>query len=429
MNKNSRWIIGAVSIAAFFFIIRMPRSPQLVDIVLALALLAIAASSDAIKSLKTLWPSLRPYCLILGGLLCLFIAGQIFNYFNYGIVMSYYITLNYARFLFNSFVFISIAIAVYCYPILVRYISRAVLISTLVMLPVYFRVPYNESFFISSGIGGRLGGIFQESPLIFGLWMGVVFLAGIGLFLESKKRLEMVVLGLWLGMIANFILWSAMRSVLISLFFGIVAWCLFMVMREQKKKALRILYVTIFAFLIGYGLLAVHNKIAFQRTTNRILTLAQSPFEDQIRTKIWIKTTPFFISKPFGLGLVIATPDAPFFDLGAGIFERINHQSFNSYLEVLVYGGLGAFMLFIIFIFRLGNEALRVFREKRIEMQDSEMAWIAAAIFILLDIFFADAFLFRYLWFTLGVFFGILLLKLNPKEQSSSVLSPTHTNK
>ena len=429
MNKNSRWIIGAVSIAAFFFIIRMPRSPQLVDIVLALALLAIVISSDTIKSLKTLWPSLRPYCLILGGLLCLFIAGQIFNYFNYGIAMSYYIVLNYARFLFNSFVFISIAIAVYYYPILVRYISKAVLISTLIMLPVYFHGPHNESIFVSSGVGGRLGGIFQESPLIFGLWMGVVFLVGIGLFLESKKRLGKVSIGLWLGIIANFILWSGTRAVWVSLPFGIVAWCLFMVMREQKKKALRILYVTIFAFLMGYGLLAVHNKIAFQRTAHRITTLVQSPFEDQIRTKIWIKTTPFYISKPFGLGLVIATPDAPLSDIGAGIVERFNHQSFNSYLEIIVYGGLGAFILFIVFILRLGNGALRVFREKRIEMQDSEMAWIAAAIFILLDIFFVDAFLFRHLWFTLGVFFGILLLKLNPKEQPSSVLSTTQANK
>ena len=422
MNKNSRWIIGAVSIAAFFFIIRMPRSPQLVDIVLALALLAIVTSSDTIKSLKTLWPSLRPYCLILGGLLCLFIAGQIFNYFNYGIAMSYYIVLNYARFLFNSFVFISIAIAVYCYPILVRYISRAVLISTLVMLPVYFRGPYNENIFISVGSGGRLGGIFQESPLIFGLWMGVVFLVGMGLFLESKKMFWRVVLGLWLGVIANFILWSGTRAVWVSLPFGIVAWCIFALLKErEKKKALRILCITIFAFIMGYGLLAAQNGVAFQRTADRIKTLVQSPFENQIRTKIWIKTTPFFISKPFGLGLVIATPDAPLIDLGAGIVERRNHQSFNSYLEVLVYGGLGAFMLFIIFIFRLGNEALRVFREKRIEMQDSEMAWIAAAIFILLDIFFADAFLFRHLWFTLGVFFGILLLKRNPKEQPSSV--------
>ncbi|MBI2033741.1 MAG: O-antigen ligase family protein [Candidatus Liptonbacteria bacterium] len=419
MNKDSRWIIGAVSIAAFFFIIRMPRSPQLVDIVLALALLAIATK---IKSLKTIWPFLRPYCLILGGLFCLFIAGQIFNYFNYGIAMSYYIVLNYARFLFNSFVFISIAIAVYCYPILVRYISRAVLISTLVMLPVYFDGPYNENIFISVGSGGRLGGIFQENPIIFGLWMGVVFFAGIGLFLESKKRLERVVLGLWLGMIANFILWSATRSVWVSLPFGIVAWCLFALLKERKKKkALRILCITIFAFLMGYGLLAAQNGVAFQRTAHRITTLAQSPLENQIRTKIWIKTTPFFISKPFGLGLVIATPDAPFVDLGAGIVERFNHQSFNSYLEVIVYGGLGAFILFLFFIFRLGNSALRVFREKRIEMQDSEMAWIAAAIFILLDIFFADAFLFRHLWFTLGVFFGILLLKLNPKEQPSSV--------
>lgn len=413
-----------------FFIIRMPHSPQLVDIVLFLALLAITTNSDAIKSLKILWPSLRPYCLIFGGLLCLFIAGQIFNYFNYGIAMSYYIVLNYARFLFNSLIFIAIAIAVYCYPILTRYINKAVLISTLVMIPAYFPGKYNENIFISSGSGGRLGGIFQENPIIFGLWMGIAFLVGIGLFLESKKRLNRVILGLWLGMIANFILWSATRSVWVSLPFGIVAWCLFVVYKEHKKeKALLILSVTIFAFFIGYGLLAVHNKIAFQRTANRITTLAQSPLENQIRTNIWIKTTPFYISKPFGLGLVIATPDAPLIDLGAGIVERRNHASFNSYLEVIVYGGLGAFILFIVFILRLGNETLRVFREKKIKILDSEMAWIAAAIFILLDIFFVDSFLFRHLWFTLGIFLGILLLKRNPKEKLFSVLSPTHENK
>lgn len=415
-DKLPRWAFIATLVAVFSFIFRMPYSPQPVDVFFALAILLAAIDERVRRSVKEVWPYLRPFILFFGLFLLLFIAGQIYNYFTNGVGLSHYILLNYARFLLNAAVFLFVAIIVHAYPSLMRYIGWSVLVSTLLILPVYFVGGGGINVFIADGYGGRLGGIFQESPIIFALWMGVAFLVGLGFFLDSKKLMGRVVIGLWLGVIANFILWSATRSVWVSLVAIVLGWCWFALFFENnRKKAAYIFCVVAGAFLLGYAVLSI-NTVAIQRTTYRIANLARSPYEEQIRTRIWKKVTPFYMSQPVGFGLVIATPDAPLIDVGADVVERFNHQSFNTYLEVLGYGGLGAFFLLVLFLAFLGRAVFYALRDRRFVLRNTEAIWIAAAFFVLADIFFADAFLFRHLWFVLGMLLGVLLTKNRENE-------------
>jgi uncharacterized membrane protein YcaP (DUF421 family) len=76
-------------------------------------------------------------------------------------------------------------------------------------------------------------------------------------------------------------------------------------------------------------------------------------------------------------------------------------------------------LVFLFLLLRLGGEFKRCLKA----LTDTEFVWGIAIISLLANFFFNDGFLFRYLWFALGVGLGIILIKKYPQKTITAVLS------
>ncbi|GEM_PF-3573382 len=348
---------------------------------------------------------LRFYLWSFATILFFILIGQLISLFS-GISLEKIILINYARLLFNWGIFFILAFLIARYPRLISYMSIAILISPVTALPAFLGP--NDHFLH----GGRLMG-FLLNPIVFGMWMAIVFLLGIAFYLEAKSWwLKGLVLA-WLCVIASFILWSGSRAAWLSLALGLLLWGGLLLKEKVAWKKLRLLATAfLVAFVTGFFLLPNSGLKIRSWVGERAVLFVAHPTEDQIRSEVWeivISTTQF--KNLLGAGLINSTNHAPLIPVVVNGLPVISNSPSNSFLEIMLYGGIGAVFAFTAMIGLFVFEAWRFLQKTSIlEIRDLHLAWILAVPTILVGIFFNDGFLLRHTWVVLGMGVGTLFL-------------------
>lgn len=304
------------------------------------------------------------------------------------------IALEYARLLLNFGVFFLAAFFIYYHGRkLILQMSAVILLSFAAILPAY--IPRWQMNFISHD---RLSGLL-ENPIVFGAWAMAAFFIGLGFFLSSKKVYAKVLLSAVLAVLANFILWSNTRSVWIALLAGIAVIVLLYYLKDRNFRKIEwILSITLIAFLVGYIIFAYTPQRHRTNVEERVLLVLTQPLSYQDRTIVWGESLPRIYRSPIGFGLY-----------GKEIPQGFPGSS-NTYLEVMIGGGIAALLALTLMVLRIaGNIKIALKKRGGFSPDDITTVWFVLLPATLVVIFFFDFLLVRTLWFTLGTIMGISL--------------------
>ena len=395
--------------AGFFLIFRTGHSIKTFDLLIIILGVVIIFESEARQLFKRIWPKIWPYLKYFIALISLIILAQIIsNLQNQNTVFDSEIAVNYGRIIFNIYTLFLIAFLIYYDRKILFPLSLSIFLSSFVNLPAYWKVEERAYLY-----GGRLTGSLQ-SPLILGLWMTIAFLIGLGLFMTAKKLWVKTLMAILLAVTASFLLWTASRAAWLSLAFALLLWMLFYLQKKDWKKIGNFTLVLVISFFFGYLMLPsgqLHVKSSVRdRATNfahSVVTLQPSTVESQSHIRLWPGVADFVIQHPLGSGFGYYAKEQLILKIGDTI-------STNSFLELGLYGGIGAIGLFLVILFKLGKKALYIItKTAKLNFPELKLAWLLSGVALIADIFFTDAFLWRHVWFILGMVLGVILLEHN----------------
>ncbi len=355
--------------------------------------------------------------------------GQVISLFFYGNTNISATTLLYIKVIFNSYVFLIIAFLVYSFPGMLSKINKAMFLSPILIIPVIFG-RFKNAYYNSI----RLNGLFSD-PNVFGSLLIVIFLIGLALFLDAKKAWYKYLIVGWLGFIANLIFLTSSRSAWISLLFGIFIWVCIYFFTKQKKRVFSLIVATTISLVVGFFFIPNNTKPYFidrffgekivriliqkENLPNFVSQYKYGLISNQIRPFIWKFALVNIKKNPLGFGFVYLNKN-PSVIKG----EAVDFTS-NIFLEITIYGGIMGLFAFLLFLLRIGGEFKRYMKT----LTDTELVWGIAIISLITDLSFTDGFLFRNLWFTLGIGLGIILIKKYPQKTSDvSAHKLTETN-
>jgi O-antigen ligase len=423
LRNSFNQIIAVLAVSASFLLIF--RTGNIKNgIIKPFDLILLIIGSFLVLNWKTVEPlkeKLKPFVKYGLILLLSIVLGQIASWiYRDSMNVSIDMLLNYGRIVFNISVFLVMAIIIHRTPKLYIFISRAIFVSPVVFLPVFFGIGTDAYF-----NGGRLSGFLQD-PNVFGGWMIIIFLLGIA-FLHEVKARQKILIAAWLCIIANFILWSGSRASWLALSAALLAWMFFDLWRKQKTRVITLIFIPIIAFSVGFLLLPNNIKpFIFDRIFGKYAINAMgleetfkkynpgfTPSADygiisnQTRTKIWGNIVTIATKSPlFGFG---------FYYLNNNQFpvqsESVSYTA-NVFLEALINGGIVALAAFLFMLKRIWDEVKHSLKG----LSELEFSWIVAIFATLIDLFFIDGFLFRYFWFVLGMGLGIAWARSLPQK-------------
>ncbi len=395
-------LIGIITIIASFSLIhRTGSSIKIFDFSILLLGIIIIFDQESRIIFKKIRPYIWPYLKYLFIIVALIILAQTISYLkNENSTFNTELFTNYGRLIFNIYTLCIISFIVYSNKKLLKPISLAIFLSILTILPAFFNL--EEGKYIS---GGRLTG-FLQTPLILGLWLIVAFLLGLSLFISIKKIWLKIFLFLGLTIAASFLLWSASRAAWLALIFSLILWIFVYFLKKDWQKIKTIFFVSIITFILGYTILP-HQQIQMKSfVKDRAINFAQSlatikPQEvrAQSQTRIWPGVINFIIQRPLGSGF------GSYYTRQLELKNKIGVSN-NTFLELGLYGGLGVILIFLIFLFKLAKQSFQIIKSN---LSEISLVWILSGLAVITDIFFTDAFLWRHIWFTLGIILGIIL--------------------
>ncbi len=398
---NREFIVWLAVVATFLLIARLGQIKSGIIKPFDLLMIIIGAYFFSrreiwffLKEIKKEW---RPFVFYLGALFIFFIIGQVSGFFSgAGVaVVTKDIILNHLRALFNSGIFFLTAFLIVFYPNLLAGISRAAFFSPILIVPVFFG--FGQQLYFD---GGRLSGLTNNANIFAG-WFAVIFIIGLYFVLFSSKWWLRAFSFGWLSIVASFIIWSGSRASWIAVFAGFFTFMVFVLLRKKEIIFLYVIpAVTLGTFFVGFFLLSSPVK---NLSTERFIGLIQTPTHNQSRVEIWQQVIPVIIQHPFGSGFDYFTLD----NNKIITYKETIIFTTNALLEAGVVGGWGAIALVLILIIHLNKRVFQRFNE----LSMLEIAWFSAFIALMVSIVFIDGFLFRHVWFMLGVIFGITLKK------------------
>jgi len=372
------------------------------DVLIVLISILLVTNSETFVFIKRFIIKFRRVFLYIFFLIIFIIFAQFLSYFlGYNLDINFETIKNHGRLIFNFYTLLVISFLIFHNKKLLIPVSWAIIISPIIVLPVYWN--FNEGFFIN---GGRLTG-FLQTPIIFGIWMTIVFLVGLGIFHTLKNNWQKFLLILWLIIIANFILWGASRASWISLVIAIIIFMLFYFLKNEKRKSLAIFLIFITTFLIGYFILPSKDLEMQAWVLDRAKNLATNSVflrPESIQGQNHTTTIPNAFS--FVYHNYLGSGFGEYAAINLSILNHGSPLSNNSYLELALYGGVGALLMFLFFLFGVGKEIKKTILSGK--LSDLEIAWIIAGIAFMVDVSFTDGFLWRHTWFVLGIVIGII---------------------
>jgi hypothetical protein len=191
----------------------------------------------------------------------------------------------------------------------------------------------------------------------------------------------------------------------------LLLWGFYAFREKNYRKTAIVIAVCILTFLPAERLIPSQlqlNPYITARAQNliaAIITISPESVGGQSHTTAWPRTLQLIFQNPAGFGFGTYSRDrliamqSAFSDQSA---------STNSFLEIALYGGLGALSFFIAILYFLARETRSFIRNKH-TFSDLEFAWLIVGIAVLIDIFFTDAFLWRHTWVVLGIVLGLVL--------------------
>lgn len=286
--------------------------------------------------------------------------------------------------------------------------TAGVAVAPLATLPVF--VNLDEGVFIH---GGRLAGYLQ-TPIIFGAWTLVAFVLAFGIFLFIRRAWRRAVLFVWLAILANFLLWSASRASWIGAALAILA---FVASELGCRRLRRAFFVTASAaavFALGYYFLP--NALGMQRFVSlraanlaeSIATLEPQHIAAQQHSVTMARAGEFIFHHRHEIGFSGMVAEVK------GSSPERAPATNNLFLEVGIYGGVPAILLFTALIGMACSGAWRFVRSLHDPMRfDTALrfVWLVAGAAFFVDIFFTQAFLWRHTWVVLGVLLGVAYLE------------------
>ena len=392
--------------AGFFLITRSGHSIKVFDLLVAILGILVVLAPDTRRLLGELLTKVWPYLKYLILLVILILLAQLISYLkSNNTTLESESLVNYGRVVFNIFTLLTATFIVYYDRKILLLLSISIFVSSSVNLPAFWNL--SEGVHIS---GGRLTG-FLQTPLILGLWLNVIFLIGLGLYTTTKKTWSKIFLIVLLVVTASFSLWSASRAAWLALAFALFLWILFYIWEKEWKKFSTLILVSVIVFLFGYLLLPheqiqmktfVRNRVA--NLTKSVVTLKPNEVQAQSQTRIWPGIAGFILRHPFGSGFGSYHPKELEIKNGTSV-------SNNSFLELGLYGGIGAILIFMVFLLKLAGKTVSIIKKNRSIFSEIELVWLLAGVSVVVTIFFTDAFLWRHVWFALGIVLGIILIE------------------
>ncbi|MDP2598970.1 MAG: FkbM family methyltransferase [Candidatus Liptonbacteria bacterium] len=381
------------TITAFFLIFRSGMGPKSADILLAILGILVVAGAESRAFLKALWPRMRVYVYCFAAIIFFVALAQFITYVRFGAnpVQPAILGL-YARMLFDAYAFLLMAFLIAFDRRLLKWVSAAILISPIVMAPIYLQ--HGPEWYLS---GSRLAG-FLKNPIVLGVWTMVAIFIGLGFSLDVKSAWKKIPIIAWLAVIASFNLWSGTRASWVALAFGLLLWIWFSYFKERSVgKALYLASVSFIIFSLGHAILAIPSRPNQQIQsfiTERSLTLITQPLSQQTNTYEWSEGIPLAAMNPWGLGFYV--PRAP------------QHFDTNTFLEIMLDGGIGALAAFFIILWKIGESIKGAIAGKEEGTRNNlAHAWLVVALAIGLTIFFTNSFFFRLVWIALGITLGV----------------------
>ncbi|MDO8516324.1 MAG: O-antigen ligase family protein, partial [bacterium] len=383
--------------AAFFLSVRKGPSIKLFDILIVIIGFLIVMDPETKNLVKEFITRSRRIIFIFAALIGFIVIAQCLSYAR-GTMIDAETFKNYGRAIFNVYTLLIAGLIVVYDKKILSALSWAIIASPVLVLPAFWN--FDDGVFIG---GSRLAGLLQQ-PLIFGAWIMVVYLLGIAMILSSKKLWQKALLVAWLSVVANFILWSAARAAWIALAVSLLALTLILYRKGSVAKIGLILSAVVITFSIGYSTLPSRvlkiKSLVSDRANNltaSIVSLRPQNVAASVHLQSFSNAPAFIMHHPLGIG---------FGGSSKNITDVADQPVLanNSYLEVAMHGGIGAFLLFAFFLWEFGRGARNMIRSERSELK---IIWLLAGFAFLIDIFFTQAFLWRHLWFVLGIGLGI----------------------
>lgn len=393
-----------VPIAVFFLIFRTGYSIKAFDFIVVIIGIFLSADGEARRLFLSIWPRFLPYARYFFTLIVLIVIAQTLAMQSNISATTTEAILNFARLIFNVYVFFLTAFLIYYDKKSIVSMCWAIFLSPVVVLPAYWDL--RPGVYIS---GGRLTG-FLQTPIVFGFWMAVVFLIGIGLYMISDRTWKKIGIALWLIIISSFVLWAASRAAWIAAV-AALGLCLFFYVQQKNWPKLKSFFlISVLTIFLGYPLLPYRELKIREYVEERVINLTASvvglhptQIQSQSHSHVWPDTLRFIVSNPFGLGF------------GSHIGTRLSQFtggipiSNSSFLEVALYGGIGGLLLFLIILIKLLLGALRTIKSFNSSLSDLALVLLILGVVAVVDIAFTDAFLWRHIWFVLGMVLGISL--------------------
>ena len=397
-------------VAAFFLSLRTEKLMlvpflHLADIILILATMAVFLSGDFRNFIRQNFAKLIPYLKWLGVVAILIVAGQIFSFARFGAnPLAREVLMDYFRLIFNLGIFILAALMVYRNPRILRFIGLAIVVSFVLIIPVYFlTISTNQAIYFSAA---RLSGLI-ENPIVFGAWASIALVLGAGFIFENIKAWKKIALSAWLSFIAAFLLWSGARTAWLSIVLVVILLLIILWKQKDWNKLKFFLTATAAIFIAGYFLIGnnytynVSRNQTYSYLTRRAVELVTTPdpyYESRIN--FWLESAAGIYRFPFGFGFV---------DLAA----KDQYPGFTgTFLELVVYGGVLALAAFVTLIIKL-VKAAKITAEQAIQDNADyiKISWLIAGVALLANITPFNFFQVRIFWFVLGIIAGVVLQK------------------
>ncbi len=380
------------TITAFFLIFRSGTSLKIADVLLVLLGILVAAGAETRSFFKNVWPKIWSYLKYFALLIGFIALAQLISYAAFGANPFQSFTLGlYARVIFQTYAFFLAAFLIAFDRRLLAWMSAAIFVSPVVMVPIYWQQDAN--WYLS---GSRLAG-FLQSPIVLGVWMMIAFFIGLGFFLDAKAFWKKTLIAIWLVIVANFILWSGTRAVWIALPLGLILWTGFSCFKEKNfKKAGYLILVPLAAFFFGYAMLAFSRPTYKTQSflAERAVILFTRPLVQQTNAHDWSKGVQLAANNPLGIGF--PTPS-----------ETERRPDTDTLLEVFSYGGIGAFAMYLIVLGKLGMDVKNAIASLKIsDVNHLAIAWYIVAPATILTTFLTTSFYFRLVWIALGIAAG-----------------------
>jgi len=413
-------IVTLTICATFLLIIRTGNIKNGVikpfDLIVTIIGIIILFYPNLIKKIEPIYKDLKFYFISLFLIFLFIIFGQIISFFYYGNTDISTTTLLYGRLIFNNLVFFITAILIYLLPKITIKINQSILFSPILILPIMFD-SFKNLYYNSIRLNGLSFGPNDFCGLLI-----IIFLIGLASFLSVKNIFYKFIIIGWLGFIVNLIFLTGSRAGWVSFFLSIFIWICIYVFMKRKKEIFFIIIATLISVLVGFFLIPNNTKLYFidrflgdrfvqilnmdKNITDFVPQYKNGMISNQIRPQIWNFSLSKIEKNPLGFGFSFLNKNPTV------INGEVIGFTTNIFLEIAIYGGIGGLFIFVLFLLKLGNELRHYIKI----LTDFEFVWGIIIISLIIDLSFIDGFLFRYLWFALGVVLGIILIKKYPKK-------------